>query len=73
MWENAHIEDFLKRNVIRFVLLKCCSGANVGNELVWEKGRLGHRLESEPGRPCVITTISSAKYVSEGKLSNTSD
>lgn len=55
------------------MLLKCCSGANVGNELVWEKGRLGHRLESEPGRPCVIITVSSAKYVSEGKLSNTSD
>lgn len=30
------------------------------------KGTLGHRLESEPGRPCVIITISSAKYVSEG-------
>lgn len=55
------------------MFLKCCSGANVGNELVWEKGTLGHGLESEPGRPCVITTVSPAKYVSEGELSNLRD
>ena len=56
--------------MIRFVFLKCLSGANVGNGLGWEKVRLRHRLESEPARPHVIITTLSSKYVSEGELSN---